>query len=275
MIIRIEHQCETCESLMKICSYEQNESIRLCYRCVKRGCQKRKSVYRTNIGLDKFITAIYLLMSNSSYWQLRIWLGISDPSINIIKNKLRTAYGRYIDENPIFLGGLGVSLQVDETVLSRRGKITNPTSCSDDYADTIWILGVVEPNNAKNFYLKRLENRKAITITESLEGIVRVGSILCSDGYPSYPTVAVNLHLHHRVVNHSTGFVNDEGYHTNNIESFWSHLKSTMIKENGVKRENIDNWLKEYTFKRRYLVNSTKAEFEILFIQILRILFEN
>jgi len=34
---------------------------------------------------------------------------------------------------------------------------------------------------------------------------------------------------------------------TNYIEGFWSHLKSTMRKENGVQRNFIDNWIAQYT----------------------------
>ncbi|KAG0422569.1 hypothetical protein DMUE_6200, partial [Dictyocoela muelleri] len=113
-----------------------------------------------------------------------------------------------------------------------------------------------------------------MTITPALEDVIRVGSVLYSDGHPSYPAVASNLGLEHKVVNHSEGFVNDEGNHTNDIEAFWSHLKASMRKENGVKRENVDNWLAEYEFKRRYLVNSTCEEFEAYFIEILKIIFE-
>jgi hypothetical protein len=78
---------------------------------------------------------------------------------------------------------------------------------------------------------------------------------LYSDGYPSYPLVADELGLRHHVVNHSFGFVAADRTNTNTIEDFWSHLKSTMRKENGIKRINIDRWLIRYTFRRRYLLN--------------------
>ncbi|KAG0438105.1 hypothetical protein DMUE_3302 [Dictyocoela muelleri] len=192
-----------------------------------------------------------------------------------IKRKLRSQYAKYIHTHPVFLGGPGKILQIDETVISRRGIIMNPTTHLDEIADTVWILGIIECDNKDRFFLKRLPDRRISTITQALEGIVHVGSILCSDGYPSYPAVAENLCLEHRVVNHSRDFVNEEGEHTNDIESFWSHLKSSMRKENGVKRINIDEWLGEYTFKRRYIVNSEEEDFQNLFVEILKLLFND
>lgn len=125
----------------------------------------------------------------------------------------------------------------------------------------------------KNFFLTKVPNRSINTLTEYLLGKIRIGSLLCTDGYPSYPGVADNLALNHRVVNHSMGFVGSDGTHTNNIEAFWSHMKSSMRKENGVMRVNIDNWLNEYTFKRRYIVGANKEEFEVIFKKILKYLF--
>ncbi|KAG0422169.1 hypothetical protein DMUE_6231, partial [Dictyocoela muelleri] len=139
--------------------------------------------------------------------------------------------------------------------------------------DTVWILGVVESINKRNFFIKRVENRQYTTLGSVLENFIQLGSILFSDGYPSYPAVASALNLNHRVVNHTEGFVNELGEHTNNIESFWSDLKATMRKENGVKRSNIDMWIEEYTFKRRFLMDLTQEDFSYLFVELLKIIF--
>lgn len=56
----------------------------------------------------------------------------------------------YIRIRPCFIGGLGIILEVDETVLSRRGVIDNPTCYTDELADIIWILGAIDQN--KNFF---------------------------------------------------------------------------------------------------------------------------
>jgi hypothetical protein len=111
-------------------------------------------------------------------------------------------------------------------------------------------------------------------MTSSLQQVILPNSNLLSDGHASYPAVARNLQCQHRVVNHSIGFLSEDGVHTNNIECFWSHLKASMRKENGVKRINIDRWIDQYTFQRRYIVGSSREEFSTIFVEILKYYFE-
>jgi len=72
-------------------------------------------------------------------------------------------------------------------------------------------------------------------------------------------------------VNHTKGFCTSDGSHTNNIEGFWAHMKSSMRKKHGVKRSSIDKSLIQYTFKRRYLMNKKPEEFSETYIEILRL----
>ena len=50
------------------------------------------------------------------------------------------------------------------------------------------------------------------------------GFIIVIDGYPSYPRAVTEFESCHGVVNHSVGFVNAQGAHTNQIEKPWSNL---------------------------------------------------
>ena len=56
-------------------------------------------------------------------------------------------------------------------------------------------------------------------------------SILFTDGHPSYSFVARNLNFRHYIVNDSEGFGSEDGTHTNKIEGFGDHMKSTMKNE--------------------------------------------
>jgi hypothetical protein len=179
-----------------------------------------------------------------------------------------------MNRRPTLIGGLGVVVECDETVLSRRGIIREPTTTDDTTRGTVWIVGVIDHTRERNFFVKRIENRQIMTLSESLESVIFVGSRLFTDGHPSYPGVASNLSLVHSVVNHNRGFVASDGTHTNNIEGFWSHLKSSMRKENGVQREKIDDWLNFYTFRRRYLMHCNREEFAEIYIEILKYYFE-
>lgn len=272
-VVTEEKRCQNCSGtvVLKICI--QNNKKLLLYRCRVHGCQKRFSLFRTNIPLPQFLHLLYLLLSGVTYKQLEWWYGFSSATILRAKTALRKCYARYIQDRPVVLGGIGVTVEIDETVLSRRGIIRSPTSTSDQTADTVWIGGAIDNTPQRNFFLIRLANRRVDTLTAAFMGKILIGSVLHSDGYPSYPQTAENLALEHRVVNHTTGFVSRDGVHTNNQEGFWSHLKSSMRKEHGVHRHNIDEWLNEYTFKRRYLICASPEEFSLIFIELLKYLF--
>lgn len=251
------------------------QSTMIKYRCPRRGCQKIQSLFQTPWPLTKVVHVLYVLILGSNYFQLRMFFGISDSSIARYKALLLDCYKAYLDARPIVLGipGRRIIVEVDESVLSRRGIIRNPTSTDDTVQDTVWILGGVDRTDEHNFFLVRVPDRTVESFTEAMRGRIVRGSRLYTDGHASYPQTARNLGLIHRTVNHSLGFRAPDGTHTNNIEGFWSHMKSTMRKENGVHRENIDDWLIQYTFKRRYVNNSSQEEFAELFIEILKSFF--
>lgn len=257
--------CKKCQNEMNLTIYCKKFLI---YRCKNGKCKCRKSITSSKIHVCSLLQIFYLILTGATYKQLELWHGLAQATIWKYRKELRKAYKMYMSKRPVLVGGLDVVVEIDETVLCRRKVIRNPTT-TDDYAqDTVWIVGAVDNTPNKNFLLKRVENRRIETLTNDLEGLIHVGSMLRSDGHPSYPSFAANLHCSHSVVNHTNGFINEEGIHTNNIEAFWSHLKSSMRKENGVKRANIDVWLDEYTFKRRYLMNLDSKELGDMFIEL-------
>ncbi|WUR05162.1 DDE-TNP-IS1595 domain-containing protein [Vairimorpha necatrix] len=148
--------------------------------------------------------------------------------------------------------------QVDETVLCRRGTIRVPSRADDGIKDTAWILGLIEAVDRKKNCIVQVPDRKINFLTKIIGDKVLPGSVLISDGHSSYPGVAANLKLKHIIVNYSIGFTNEEGFHTNNIENFWSGMKSEMTKQHGVKRVNIKSWLEEFTFRKKFLNNVFK-----------------
>ncbi|KAG0430327.1 hypothetical protein DMUE_5676 [Dictyocoela muelleri] len=268
-ILPISKPCSRCDGTMTLKIFIAKK---IKYRCDRKNCQFRQSIKNTKIDILKYVHCVYLLMADVNYSQLNLFYGLSNATIMKLKYDLREAYKVYIEKHPIYLGGLRTVCEIDETVLSRRQIIRDPTSTDDDYLDTIWIVGAIDNSPEKNFLIERVENRQADTLSFLFDGKIRVGTKVCTDGCPSYPKMCENLALKHKVVNHSVGFFAPDGTHTNNIEGFWSHLKSKMRKENGVKRDNLDSWLVEYTFKRRYITNFSGEEFQNMFVEVLKIL---
>ena len=62
----------------------------------------------------------------------------------------------------------------------------------------------------------------------------------------------------------------DPNVHTQNIESLWSCLKRFLRSKNLNNRERIENYLAEFTFRKRF--NSFKRE--ELFLKLIEIIFE-
>lgn len=272
--ILLEHRpCNKpgCTGVSRLAVIVTNENSRIIYRCNKKGCQKRESVLNTKMELHKYLFLLYLIFINLHYFQIKCLLNVCDTTIARAKEKLRAACCTMIERTPMFLGGDNMRLQVDETVLCRNGIIRDPSNTDDDTPNTVWIFGGIDASG--NFFVQRVQNRRTSTLTNVLEPITRVNTILVSDGYPSYPRVARNLSLRHEVVNHSEGFINEDGTHTNGAEGLWSVMKGEMRRQNGVKREDIDEWLIMFTFRRRFLRGYNPRNTTSIFIQILSIMF--
>ncbi|KAG0437301.1 hypothetical protein DMUE_3771 [Dictyocoela muelleri] len=145
-----------------------------------------------------------------------------------------------MSKRKVLLGGVGVIVEADETILCSIGTIRYPKSADDKKPETTWILGAIDNTTERNFFIKRVQNREINTLEFAMNGLIGVGSKLHTDGHPSYPTVARYLGLNHKVVIHTEGLKAPDGTPTNNIEGFWAGLKSSMRKEHSVKRCNID-----------------------------------
>ncbi|KAG0441772.1 hypothetical protein DMUE_0805 [Dictyocoela muelleri] len=101
------------------------------------------------------------------------------------------------------------------------------------------------------------------------------GATIVSDGYPSYPSAVQRISCEHVIVSHNEGFVNVDGENTNKIENLWSHLKSELRSRHGVPYTHIDYFLKQFSFKKKYLANSTNNERISVFIRICQLIFSD
>ncbi|KAF9756189.1 hypothetical protein NGRA_3278 [Nosema granulosis] len=124
------------------------------------------------------------------------------------------------------IGGRDIRVQLDETVIFNGMIITNPSSTYDGIPGVQWILGSVVEGNCRVFFMEMVPNRGAETIEDVLRRRLRPGKICITDGYPSYTSAVKNFGSRHEVVNHSVGFVDQDGSHKNQIENIWSHFKT-------------------------------------------------
>lgn len=108
-----------------------------------------------------------------------------------------------------------------------------------------------------------MADRKIETSAFELSGVISDGSLFYSDSYHYYVQVARNLNLMHRVVNHSTRFVESDGKHTNNIivfgliwmfqlEKHMGQRKTGVICYQWIKFKEMLSWMHQDSAFARY-----------------------
>lgn len=95
----------------------------------------------------------------------------------------------------------------------------------------------------QNFVLKLILNRKVPTIFNIFEENIVLGSIIITDGYPSYPSTVAIFKSCHKVVNHSVEFINTLRVYTNQIENMWSDFKYAFQKHSDINKGIINLFL--------------------------------
>ncbi|KAG0420788.1 hypothetical protein EQH57_0003 [Dictyocoela roeselum] len=173
------------------------------------------------------------------YYQIKCLVNnVTNETISLARKVLRADFKNFNHE--ILLVGFVKVVDADKPILCKRKNIKTPTDTDDETPDTVWIFVMIDNTSYKDIFVKKVENRQAPTLNDVIGGRINVFSLFCTDRYPSYPIVARNLNLKHKIVNHSERFVAPDGTHTNNIESLWAILKSEIRKQHGFKRDEIE-----------------------------------
>jgi hypothetical protein len=154
-------------------------------------------------------------ISEKNYFKIKDRLGDKIGELSIIDNKI---------------GGENVRAQVDETAICNGEIIVNSTSTMDDKYGIQWIVGAVVEGNCREFVLDMMvPNRMIFTLEDFFRRRINEKSIIVSGGHPSYPSAVRNFGSIHEVGNHSIGFKNESGVHTNQVE------RSTWNLENNIR----------------------------------------
>ena len=163
-------------------------------------------------------------------------------------------------------------MQIDETAICNGRIITDPANTMDDTPNIQWIIGGVEKNNVRKLFLFIAPNRKKETILYMLNKFVKPGSIIVTDGYPSYPYSVQKFNSVHKVVNHTTGFKNEEGYTTNKIENILSHFKTVYRSRHGLNHCRIPSFINEFVSRKSFAFKRSSAGNRRVFMLLLTML---
>jgi transposase len=93
-------------------------------------------------------------------------------------------------------------------------------------------------------YTVMLPNAKGATLLSIIREKVVPDSVVYTDSYDAYNVLDVS-EFHHKRINHSHNFVEQDHNHINGIENFWSQAKRHLRRYNGIPKAHFYLFLKE------------------------------
>ena len=154
----------------------------------------------------------------------------------------------YFEKHPVRLGGPGMVVEIDETVISRRkynrGRLIR---------EQVWFFGGVERGSGRCFIIP-VERRDAATLLPIIQNFILPGTTIMSDMWAAYGRIDQLPELYqHYTVNHSENFVDpDTGAYTQTIESTWNQFKRRHKEEMGTARHLLVSYIFQFVWKRQF-----------------------
>lgn len=173
-------------------------------------------------------------------------LNISHPTVVDYNNFLREVCASTLLANPITIGGPNTTVEIDESMFSRRKNHVGRVLPQQ------WVFGGICRETGENF-LYAVPDRSANTLIPIIQNSIRPGTTIISDMWQSYNEIPnLGNNYTHLTVNHSKNFVDPiTGAHTQKIESTWNKAKSRNRKHFGTSRHLLDSYLCEFMWRNR------------------------
>ncbi len=201
-----------------------------CRKCRKKFSVITKSMFaNSNIPLGKWLYAIFHFLSNKkgmSSVQLSKNMEITQKTAWFMLHRIRHNLG---DKIMIQFGDM---TQIDETYVGgktrfRYGKDKKikgkKGTQGRSLENKIPVMGLLCNGMV---YTQVVPDTRADILKPIIYDLVKRGSIIITDGYPSY--IGLDEYYIHKVVDHKRKIYVKDGYHINSLEGFWSHLKRSI-----------------------------------------------
>ncbi len=206
--------CPHCENMGAY--FIKTRKIYKCSSCRKQFTVRVGTIFEdSRIPLQKWFLAIYILTSMKkgiSSIQMAKYLGITQKSAWFMLHRIR-----YAVNSEQFKAPLTGEVEVDETYIGGRRKGGRGRGAKGKTP----VVGLVERGG--KIKVHKTNNVTALTLTGLVYYNVDRTSRVITDEFRSYNYV--RLHNRHDTIEHGKKQYVRGDVHTNNIESFWSHLK--------------------------------------------------
>jgi hypothetical protein len=244
-------KCDSCSEWMYEARMSTGDGIR--WRCMRRGCRKTKSIRsgsffeHVRLGLSKSMLLLHLW---SKSYSEKLMLEDFDFSVKTVvdwSRFCRELCEYSIDSTDMMIGGEGVTVELDETVIVKRKYDRGRMLRSG------WLFGGIERRDDSEFrcFMCVVEYRNEPLLTHLIRQHVRIGTHIITDGWAAYRNLE-RYGYTHSVVVHEDNFVspNDSEIHTQKIESTWSSLKRFIRSHGTNKGEHYVEYIYEWIFRR-------------------------
>ena len=251
--------CVHCGETMNLTKSKDLKNDGYNWRCINFLCihyQTTRSI-RSESWLEKLSICSQKILKILLYWSknksqkdISDFVSVSKNTLSKFRKFLLLKIKSHFINNPIKLGGPGVNVQVDETMLNYKVKSHRGRGPREQ----IWCLSIVDTSFLPSRgYYEIVANRRAETLLPIIARVVREGSIISTDEFSSYIRLRDNANYEHRTVCHKYNFVCPiTGVHTQHVESNNNKLKRGIKSANGLTSEGRNLYLIEFMFLDYY-----------------------
>lgn len=249
-LLKSEQLCRFCDIEMELQVYTQNIDGYMwkCLFCTKRASLREGTCFKNSkYTLNEILCLIYEFSKEKLIKDVSSELEFDRNAIIRWYSIFRSAMELYLESSYQKLGGEGVIVQIDETVIAKR-KYNRGRNVPQQ-----WLYGAID-TITNHCILKCIDDRSKVTLKRVILETLTKGSIVHSDQWSSYISIFKDdNNFTHQTVNHSVNFVNPEnGVHTNNIENLWMLLKQSLRRKYLRNRQNLELYLAEFCARHKF-----------------------
>jgi transposase-like protein len=241
--------CANCDQgrIRKLAGKSTRPGLRKCNECRKQFTVKIGTIFEdSHAPMTHWLQAIYLMCSSKkgiSTRQLQRMLGGSMKTAWFMGHRIRLAMAPSANAGP--LGGFGVTVEADETFLSKSPKTRKAPGTALNAKPAPMVFSLVERGgNIRSMYLDHRNVRSA------MGKHLHDDSRLVTDGSNTYKFYMPNK-AQHESVDHSKFEWARGDVHTNTLEGFFSIFKRGLVGVyQHMDKKHLDRYLAEFDFRQ-------------------------
>lgn len=221
-----------------------------CAHCKKQFTATVGTIFEnTKVSLIKWYLAIFLVGAHKkgiSSHQLAKDIEVTQKTAWFMLQRIRKAMEQktivplsgIIMADETFVGGKNKNRHLDKKAKLAHGRM---------YWDKTPVLGLMEHGGQiKTFVVPDTQKE---TIAPIVKHVVEKGSVLVTDEWSAYKGLE-HLYQHEPIDHSKLRYLSENGFSTNPLEGFWSHLKRAIIGVwHTVSKKHLQKYVDEITFK--------------------------